>query len=74
MARIDSSNEDIDYTKSQEGSQSDYTNNDDNSKILSDTRQKRKVEGDQVLVEDPESQEDAFYWNEVSGEMRWDPP
>ncbi|OEU19815.1 hypothetical protein FRACYDRAFT_235877 [Fragilariopsis cylindrus CCMP1102] len=33
-----------------------------------------KEDSEWVLVEDPTSEEDPFYWNEVSGEMRWEPP
>ena len=41
---------------------------------LPDTNELRKNNSNWVFVEDPESPNDAFYWNEVTNEMRWDPP
>ena len=41
---------------------------------LPDTNEIRKNNSNWVFVEDPESPNDAFYWNEVTNEMRWDPP
>jgi hypothetical protein len=48
--------------------------NDDNNKSTLESDQKTKDDAEWVLVEDPTSEEDPFYWNEVSGEMRWEPP
>lgn len=44
-------------------------NNDDRK---SETKREEKEEW--ILIEDPTSEEEPFYWSSLSGEMRWDPP
>ena len=67
------SKEKFSSTKIQENTQSSTPNYDD-QKVLPDTNQQEKDKSEWVLVEDPESLEDAFYWNDATSEMRWDPP
>jgi hypothetical protein len=67
------SKEKLSTTKIQENMQSTIPNN-DNQKVFPDTNEQRKDKSEWVLVEDPESLEDAFYWNDETSEMRWDPP
>jgi hypothetical protein len=54
----------------------DDNNDDDEHQVenVLEENQKTKEDSEWVLVEDPTSEEDPFYWNEVSGEMRWEPP
>jgi len=67
--------EEYDTSKHQENFKNHSTNKIDQSENkLIETNQETKEEGEWVLVEDPGSPEDAFYWNEGTGEMRWDPP
>ena len=69
------SKEEFDTSKYQENFKNDSTNKiDESENKLIETNQEIKEEGEWVLVEDPGSLEDAFYWNEATGEMRWDPP
>lgn len=42
--------------------------------VLPNINEQTEDETDWVFVEDPESLEDSFYWNEGTGEMRRDPP
>eukprot|EP00536_Pseudo-nitzschia_multiseries_P011496 jgi/Psemu1/67921/estExt_Genemark1.C_3940036 len=71
------SNKDLN-TSIQKRNVQDHSTNNNNSSISEkngpEMNQEQSHEGQWVLVEDPESPEDVFYWNELTGEMRWDPP
>ena len=42
--------------------------------VVGETVEQDGEQDEWVLVEDPTSSDDAFYWNSATGEMRWDPP
>ncbi len=60
--------------KIQENREESTPNSNNNDDVIPSTDEKSEDEKEWVFVEDPESPEDSFYWNEGTGEMRWDAP
>jgi hypothetical protein len=67
------SSENSPSTEIQENTQRKIPKN-DNREISPETDERGNDESEWVFVEDPESPDDAFYWNEGTNEMRWEPP
>jgi len=66
--------EEVNITKSQKDLQNDCYVQEDEGKDGSDLEIVRETKAEWVFLEDPTSEEDPFYWNSVTGEMRLEPP
>jgi len=64
----------VNISKNQKDLQNDSNGEEDEDEDRSDLEIVGGTKAEWVFLEDPTSEEDPFYWNSVTGEMRLEPP